>query len=88
MVDFRLRGRVLAGMFPNEKVVLVSDVNGQFFSVLVPEYAVTAVGEDGLIDVRVLAEGDDVFLVQLPGEVFGAGRVITVRDSQLERASV
>ena len=88
MADFRLRGRVSAGMFPNEKVVLFADVNGESFSVIVPEYAVTVVGEDGLIDVRVLAEGDNVFLVQLPGEVFGAGRVITVRDFQVERASV
>ena len=80
-----LKGEVKQGMFPDERVVLFSDHQGKKFSIIVQDSAVTNIaGGLGLVEVRVIDEKGDVALVMLPGEVLGASRTLTVRNTDLQ----
>lgn len=63
---------------------MFEDWQGRTVSVLIAERAVTSLGDEGLIEVTLVDERGDLKLVSLPGEVFGAGRMATVRAEQLQ----
>lgn len=75
----RLRGRVSPGMFPAERSVTFRDAAGKEVSVVV---SATLVDGDHLL-VHVAETTDDRSMVLLPGDVFGAGKFVTVNNSQL-----
>jgi len=81
---FRLRGKLTAGMFPNERVVVIEDFEGHKYALILPEDMVVVQGPDGLIEVRLVAQDKSRALVRLPGEVMGPDRTVTVRKDQLE----
>ena len=81
---YYLRGKLFPGMFPSERALMFEDSQGRTVSVLVGERAVTPLGDDGLIEVTLVDERGDFKLVSLPGEVFGSGRMATVRAEQLQ----
>jgi len=80
----RLHGKISSGMFPNERIVVVDDYQGRKFSLMIPDYAVEPSNEsEGQIEVRLVETKNDLALIQLPGEVFGTTRTITVYNEQL-----
>ena len=81
---YHLRGKLFPGMFPSERAIMFEDSQGRTVSVLIAERAVTSLGDEGLIEVTLVDERGDLKLVSLPGEVFGAGRMATVRAEQLQ----
>lgn len=56
------------GMFPNERVFIVLDHNGEPFSVIVPESFVEEREGVPTIQVRVLDAAGEISLVRVPGE--------------------
>jgi hypothetical protein len=78
-------------MFTGEVAVRGKAADGAEFSLFVSEDFVeadlSASGKeavDGWLRVEVLAREGPLMLVRLPGETFGNGRTITVRDSMVE----
>ena len=84
MVKFLLRGRLTSGMFPNERFAVIKDHTGRGRTLVVPDYVVHNLGEEGFIEVQVVERGSKVALVSLPGEVFGSARTVTVDESELK----
>jgi hypothetical protein len=80
MATRKLRGMISEGMFPNERVFLVSDHGGSQHAVIVSEDLI----EDSTVRVRVLESVDGLSLVEVPGEHLDAARTISVRDTELE----
>lgn len=78
-----LKGHVTEGMFPNERVVVVRDIRGNEITVIVGANLVTHYGGHDGVEVRILEKGSGVWLVRVPGEVFGMGNVLSVPQSEL-----
>lgn len=78
---YGIRGTVSAGMFPNERAIVLTDHNGETYTLIV---SADIVSRDGVIHVRVIDEQGGIALVRLPGELLGAGSVISVQRSELE----
>jgi hypothetical protein len=80
-----LRGTVADGGFPDEAIFSFNDRSGADVSVIAPRSFVKQLkGTAGRLRVRVLDRQGALFLVELPGEVFGAGRSVTVDEAVLE----
>lgn len=84
MQTYKLRGKVSPGMFPNEVVVVVRDHHDHEQALIVRKELVTSSGVDGTIDVQLVDQGEGFSLIRLPGELVTTGRVLSVKDSQLE----
>lgn len=82
MVNWRLRGHVEPGMFPNERAFVVTDPTGNKYVVIVPVNLVDEVG--GTVPVRVIHIEDDVALVNILGE--SASKTWSVSNSELVKA--
>ena len=85
---FRIQGEVFKGMFPDERLLLVKDIEGVVYTLILPSSDVRVSGRGkGYVEVHVLEEGhargDAVALVRLPGESLD-GNTMTVRQSELE----
>jgi hypothetical protein len=78
-----LKGRVSPGMFPQERAVLLTDFRGSQFTVLAQESEVLERSGQQFVRVQLLGKGEGVALVAVPGEVFGAGRYISVKNEDL-----
>ena len=78
----RLQGRVVAGMFPNERVFIITSYNGETFTVIVPEGFVEE--RDGVptIRVRVIDSAQGISLVRVPGEALDSN-TISVAETAL-----
>ena len=80
-----LRGQIKLGMFPDERLFLVTDHLGNKVSTIVQDSDVKQLQDDsGSVEVRVLGMMDDVTLVMLPGDVLSPNRTLTVRTSELQ----
>lgn len=77
---YGMRGTVSAGMFPNERAIVLTDHNGETYTLIVPADIISS---DGVIRVRVIDERGGIVLIRLPGELLGAGSVISVQRSEL-----
>jgi len=80
--QFRLKGELSEGMFPNERVVTVRDHTGQERTLIAPETSVLG----STILVKLVDKAGDIALVRLPGDLLDSGRMLSVRDSELEPA--
>ena len=67
------------GMFPDEKVVTINDSSG--IGIVLVASASLISGDS--VRVQVIDSQDGKSLVLLPGDVFGSGRTVTVRDTEL-----
>lgn len=81
-MSLRLQGRVKMGMFPNERVFIVLDHNGEAFTVIVPESFVEERHGIPTIRVRVLDAVGDISLVRIPGEALDSN-TLSVANSAL-----
>lgn len=79
MAEWKLRGKVNEGMFPNERVFVVTDNGGNQYAVIVPEEFI----DGSTIRVNVIESRDGLSLVTVPGEHLDLGRTISVSDSEL-----
>ena len=79
---FRLKGRLSEGMFPNERLVIVRDYSGQERTLIAPDTSVLG----NAILVKLIDKSGDAVLVRLPGDLLDSGRVLSVRESELEPA--
>ncbi|MEX0783636.1 MAG: hypothetical protein WD557_13410 [Dehalococcoidia bacterium] len=87
METAKLHGQLDDGLFQAERLLTFTDCTGKEVAVVVPASRLTPTGEHrGTITVRLLGSKGDLWLVELPGEVHGAGREVTVRGSQLQEA--
>lgn len=80
MARFRLKGNVSAGMFPHERILVLTDDQGRKHTLIVTE---DQVQEDGTIVVSVLDEQGAAALVRLPGELIDTGRTMSVSKGSL-----
>lgn len=80
MAQFRLRGNVSAGMFPQERILVLTDHQGRKYTLIVSD---DQVHEDGTITVHMLDEQGEAALVRLPGELIEAGRTLSVARGAL-----
>ena len=81
-----LSGVVSKGMFPDERVFLITDHRGKKVSTIVQNSDVTNIRDNrGTVEVRVVEAQGDVTLVMLPGEVLGTSRVLAVKNSDLQQ---
>lgn len=79
-----LKGEVQDGMFPTEVLMRFRDAAGREVSFFAPSALVRELaGGTGTVSVRVISAEDGEYLVELPGDVYGAGRVVAVRESSL-----
>lgn len=76
-----MRVTVADGMFPNERAIVLTDHSGDTYTLIVQADVISS---DGVIQVRVIDVRDGVALIRLPGEVLGAGSVISVQRSELQ----
>ncbi len=83
MTKYFLRGRSSPGMFPNERIVEVTDHEGKEVSLVVEESAVVQKDLEDLVRVTLVERDNGKSLVLLPGEVFGSGPYISVDSEQL-----
>lgn len=74
-----LRGNISGGMFPDERTVTVRDSSGADIVVVAPAILING----NSVRVQVIESREGNSLVLLPGDVFGAGQIVTVRDSDL-----
>ena len=81
--QYRLKGELSPGMFPDEQLVTVRDHQGEYFTLIISSNNVLP---DGAILVRLVDKEGDVALVRLPGELLDSGRLLSVRQSELEPA--
>ena len=82
-----LKGEVQDGMFPAEVLMRFRDAAGREVSFFAPSALVRkAAGGVGAVSVRVISAENGEYLVELPGEVYGAGRVVAVREADLTAA--
>ncbi|MFA7248206.1 MAG: hypothetical protein WC273_01070 [Dehalococcoidia bacterium] len=75
-----LKGHIQDGPFESEVILTFKDEKGREVSVIAPR---SLVGGQA-IRVRILATAAGRSLVELPGDVFGAGQEVTVREEILE----
>ena len=80
---YDMRGTVSDGMFPNERAIVLTDHSGETYTLIV---SADIVSSDGVIRVRLIDEREGIALVRLPGELLGAGRMISVQRSELQPA--
>jgi hypothetical protein len=83
--SFALRGQVSQGLFDTEAVVSFKDAKGEDVSLLAPSTLILEGPNGQVIRIRVLQRNGNLFLVRLPGEVYGGGPEVTVREDQLEK---
>ena len=78
----RVQGRTDAGMFPNERVFIITGHSGELFTVIVPDSFIEE--RDGVptLRVRVLDSARGISLVRVPGEALSSS-TISVADSSL-----
>ncbi|HML97356.1 MAG TPA: hypothetical protein PKD75_02675 [Tepidiformaceae bacterium] len=82
-----LKGEVHDGMFPAEVLMRFRDAAGREVSFFAPIALVSrSAGAVGTVSVRVISAENGEYLVELPGDVYGAGRVVAVRESSLVSA--
>jgi hypothetical protein len=82
-----LKGEVHDGMFPAEVLIRFRDAAGREVSFFAPIALVReSAGGEGTVSVRVISAENGEYLVELPGDVYGAGRVVVVRESSLVSA--
>jgi hypothetical protein len=74
-----LLGKTTPGQFDSEATVTFKDFKGRTVSLIAP----TSKVQGQQVTVRVLATEGDFILIELPGEVFGGGREVTVHKSQI-----
>ena len=82
---FALKGALSDGLFSSEAVLSFQDAHGIDVSLIAPMAMVIRKGEGGVVRVRVLQSKGARYLVQLPGEVYGAGQEVVVNEEQLEK---
>lgn len=84
-----LRCRIGSGQFSGEYTVSGSDFRGEEFSLFAPEESVDFDGDpslreiDGLVQVSILQEENDLALVALPRPALANGQFVTVRRAEL-----
>lgn len=78
VANWRLRGIVEPGMFPNERAFVVKDQFGNKFVVTVP---VALVDDADTVPVRLIHREDNIALVNVLGE--SASKTLSVKDSEL-----
>ena len=82
VAKFRLRGQLSEGVFPSERLVTVRDYTGQERTLIAPETSVLG----STILVKLVDKSGDIALVRLPGDLLDSGRMLSVRESELEPA--
>jgi hypothetical protein len=83
--EFALKGNVSEGLFSSEAVVSFRDARGQEVSLVAPAVTILKGPHGGLIRIRILQRDGHLYLVRLPGEVYGAGSDVTVTEDQLQK---
>ena len=78
-----LKGTVSEGMFPTERSVAFEDHLGNAVSLIIPASAIIQLTDGTFIPVRLVDSDGGLALILLPGEVFGAGKLVTVQGSEL-----
>lgn len=76
----RLKGKLAEGMFPNERLVTVRDYSGQERTLIAPTTSV----HGSTILVKLVDKSGDIALVRLPGDLLDSGRMLSVRETELE----
>lgn len=74
-----VRASVTEGMFPHERSVSLRLADGKEVGLFAHETAVGAAS----VRVELLDENGACALVRLPGEVYGAGNVVSVRSADV-----
>jgi hypothetical protein len=78
-----LKARIEEGLFPGEVLVRIRDAQDRDISFFAP---IGAVSGREAVTVRLVASNDGQCFIELPGEVYGAGRVVAVREADLTAA--
>lgn len=81
----RIRVQVRKGLFPSERLIIVSDAAGATFESLVPvDFLLKTTEDSGEVAVQVLASHNGTREILLPGEATGnRNNILTVREEQL-----
>jgi hypothetical protein len=80
---------VTLGQFPSEYAISGVQYNGRSFSLFAPRETVLLTAPDkaeGLVEVQVMDNKEDLVLVRLPAHTFENGQYVTVRASELQEA--
>jgi hypothetical protein len=80
VATYALRGKVSDGLFSTEKIVTFLDAVGNDISVVASDRHVLS---PGALIVRILGRQGDQLVVELPGDVYGAGRTVLVSESDV-----
>ena len=84
MLSYALKGTISKSMFPSEAVISFRDASGNDVAVVAPrELLASCPGAEAALRVRLVQAADGLRLVELPGEVYGGGRFVTVHEAQL-----
>jgi hypothetical protein len=84
MPEYLLQSEVSeGGGFPNERTVVFHDSAGSTVSAIVPARVVIRRGGKSYVKVRLIESAKGFSMVFMPGELFGASRMITVPDTQV-----
>jgi len=82
-----LKAKIEEGLFPGEVLVRIRDAEDRDISFFAPKAAVhPAAGGGEVVTVRVISATGAHCLIELPGEVYGAGRIVAVPATDLTAA--
>ena len=84
--QFRIRGKVAAGMFSHERVFSVEGADGYTLEVIVPAADVDEREGATTVPVVVLGRSNDHSLVIVPGEPLETGQTVWIPDRELVSA--
>lgn len=85
-----LKCKAVSGQFSDELALSGSDFQGEIYSLFVNNDLVDVDGDpklgevDARVKVLVLDRKDGLVLIRLPGQTFGNGSAITVKEGDLE----
>jgi len=84
LAEYLLRGDVTEGVgFPDERAVEFTDLDGRPVTTIVPEQFVIRRNGDNYLRVKLIGSERGVSVIYVPGEVFGATRMVSVADAQV-----
>jgi hypothetical protein len=84
MPEYLLQSEVTENAgFPNERGVLFHDSTGATVNAIVPDRVVIHRNGKSYVRVKLIQSDKGLAMVFMPGELFGAGRMVTVDDSQV-----
>ena len=82
-VQFRIRGKIAAGMFSHERVFSVEGAYGFTLEVIVPANDVDEREGVATVPAVVMERSDDLSLVIVPGQPLETGQTVWIPDREL-----